>query len=546
MLLEHPGQIVTREELRRRLWTEEFVDFEQGLARAVNKLREALGDSAENPRFIETLPRRGFRFIAPVHDADLDGDDTRRGARSLAILPLHNAASAAGIDYLCDGITETLIFSAAQLAGLRVMARATVFRYKGTEVDPQTVGRELHVDTILTGRVRQRGDNLVLQVELVDVGDGALLWGEQYTRRFADILPVQEEISAEIFSKLRLKLSRGEVDRASRRQTSDPEAYSHYLQGRYYWNKRSADGFKKAITHFQQAVELDPLYALGHSGIADYYTILSIFPYSFVPPAEAMPRAKQAALRALEIDPQLAEAYATLGMINFCYEWSYPEAEKHFRIALDLKPGYATAHQWYSFLLAATSRFEEAVNEARKSLEIDPRSGIASSLAAVPLYFSRQIDRATEELRKSVLIEPTSFIPHLFLGYTLSAAGDYRAAIESFSTACRLSGDNLTALTRLGYAYGCAGKSEEAQAVLFRLDEEKKRRFVPAHHFAFLYLGLGDKDRTFAALERAQQEHSDYLCYAALDPPFDALHQDSRFADLLSKMNVRSHAVTAH
>lgn len=546
MLLEHPGEIVTREELRQRLWTNEFVEFEQGLSRAINKLRTALGDVAENPRFIETLPKRGYRFIAPVHGMRVrDGGDDQREAQSLAILPLVNVADAEQIEYLCEGITETLIYSAAQLADLRVMARSTVFRYKGTETDPQSVGRELHVDAVFTGRVRQSGDLLILNVELIDVEDGSLLWGEQYRRRFSDIFAVQEEIASEIFAKLRVKLTRHEQERVKRRQTSDPEAYAHYLQGRYYWNKRTLEGFKAAIGHFEQAIGHDADYALGYAGIADYYTILSIFPYSFLPPAEAMPRAKSAALRALEIDPGLAEAHASLGMINFGYEWNYAEAEEHFRLAIDLKPGYVTAHQWYSLFLAAMSRFEEAGIEARKSLEIDPRSAISSSLATVWRYFGREYDRTLEELRKSALIEATSFIPHLFLGYVFSAVGEHERAIEIFDTACKLSGENITALARLGYAYGRGGKTSQANAVLAKLREESKRRYIPAHHFAFLHLGMGDKDAFFAAMEKAWQERSDYLPYLNVDPPFDSVRDDPRFRQLLRRLKLETQTVTA-
>jgi TolB-like protein/Tfp pilus assembly protein PilF len=545
MLLEHPGEIVTREELRQRLWTDEFVEFEQGLSRAINKLRTALGDVAETPRFIETLPKRGYRFIVPVQGVGAhDAASGRREAHSLAILPLVNVADAAQIDYLCEGITETLIYGAAQLAGLRVMARSTVFRYKGSDINPQSVGKELRVDAIFTGRVRQSGDLLILNVELIDVEDGSLLWGEQYRRQFSDIFAVQEEIASEIFSKLRVKLTRQERERVKRRQTSDPEAYTHYLQGRYYWNKRTLEGFKNAISHFEQAVDYDPDYALGHAGIADYYTILSIFPYSSLPPAEAMPRAKTAALRALEIDPGLAEAHATLGMINFGYEWNYAEAEKDFRIAIDLKPGYVTAHQWYSLFLAAMSRFEEAGIEARKSLEIDPRSAISSSLATVWHYFGREYDQALEELRKSTLIEATSFIPHLFLGYVFSAAGEHRQAIESFETACKMSGENLTALARLGYAYGLGGRTSQANAILTRLREESKRRYIPAHHFAFLHLGLGDKDAFFAAMEKAWQERSDYLPYLNVEPPFESLREDPRFQGLLRRLNFRAQTLS--
>jgi len=532
--------VVTLEELRQHLWGDQFID-DHGLPRAVNKLRDALGDSADNPRFIETLPRKGYRFIAPVHGV-AHGPSENGKARSLAVLPLVNASGNPDLECVCDGIAEALICSAAQTSGLRVMASGTAFRYKGTKLDAQIIGKELRVDAVFTGRLREQGDKLAVNVELVDVQDGTLIWGEQYIRRISDILSMQHEIAGEIFAKLRLKLTREEMIRVTRGHTTNAEAYSAYIKGRFALNRRTLDGFKRAIQHFERAIELDPSYAFGHAGIADYYVLLSIFPYSFIPPAEAMPRAKAASLRALEIDAGLAEAHTTLAMMNFCHERNYVEAEKNFRDAVNLKPGYVTAHQWYTLFLAAMSRFPEAEVEAQKSFEIDPISGIGSTLAAVPMYFSRQNDRATEYLRNSVLIEPVNFIPHLFLGYTLCAAGDYEQAIESFRTACKMSGDNLTALARLGYACGLSGQTQEAASILKTIEQQAKSRFVPAHHFAFLHIGLGQRDLAIAALQKALREHSDYLVYLNVDPPFDILRGDPRFTDLLNRLNLPTKA----
>lgn len=534
-LLEEPGEVVTLEDLRHHLWGDQFID-DHGLPRAVNKLRDALGDSADNPRFIETLPKKGYRFIAPVQGNTRASSENGK-ARSLAVLPLTNASTNPELECVCDGIAEALICSAAQTSGLRVMASGTVFRYKESKMDAQRIGKELRVDTVFAGRVREHGGKLVVNVELVDVQDGAMIWGEQYMRSASDILPMQQEIAAEIFAKLRLTLSREDMLRVTRGQTANPEAYSEYIKGRFALSRRTLDGFKRAIQHFERAVELDPNYAYGHAGIADYYVLLSIFPYSFIPPAEAMPRAKAASLRALEIDAGSAEAHTTLAMIEFCYERNYREAEKNFRRAIELKPGYVTAHQWYTLLLSAMSRFPEAEVEAQKSFEVDPSSGIGSTLAAVPMYFNRQNHRAIEYLRNSVLIEPVNFIPHLFLGYALCAAEEYERAIESFKTACKMSGDNLTALARLGFAYGIAGEAKEAVSILQTIEHQAKSRFVPAHHFAFLHMGLGQKDLASAALERALREHSDYLVYLNVDPPFDLLRNDPRFADLLGRLN---------
>jgi TolB-like protein len=318
MLLERPGEIVTREELRARLWSANtFVDFDHGLNSAIRRLRDALGDSAENPGFVETLGRRGYRFIAPVASRVLQ-ERQHEPIESVAVLPFANRSADPNTDYLSDGITESLINNLSQISTLRVMARSTVFRYKGKDADPRKAGRDLQVRAVLSGRLLKHGSSLIIQAELMDVATGSQLWGGQYNRQAEDVFLLQDDLSREISEKLRLRLTGDEKQRLTKRYTEDAEAYRLYLKGRYHWNKRNPEGLQKAVDYFQQALNRDPAYPLAYAGLADTYAYLSFF--LVVPPRQAMPKAKTAAVRALEIDDHLAEAHVSLGYVSFTYD----------------------------------------------------------------------------------------------------------------------------------------------------------------------------------------------------------------------------------
>ncbi|HEY7616374.1 MAG TPA: winged helix-turn-helix domain-containing protein, partial [Terriglobales bacterium] len=409
MLLERPGEIISREELRQKLWPADvFVDFDQALNKAVNKLRDALGDAAENPRFIETVPKRGYRFIAPIMKVR-DGQDAAASSPSpgrgkwkyrttavasvvvlaiatciawiwarrsntvypLAVLPLSNSSSDANLDYLGDGITESIINNLSQLERLKVMARSTVFHYKGKPTDPRTIGRELGVRAVLTGRVYQLGDKVMVDTELIDVADGSRLWGAQYNRKLSDLITLQEDIAVQITSTLQMKLTGEQRRLLARRATANSDAYQLYLRGRYYFNKRSETGFLKAAEYFQQAIALDSNYALAYTGLADCYGLLG---YDSYPPREYFPKAQAMVSKALEIDGQLAEAHTSQAMIKALYERDWAGAESEFRRAIALNSGYSTAHHWYGIHLEAMGRFEEARKELRRALELDPLS----------------------------------------------------------------------------------------------------------------------------------------------------------------------------
>jgi TolB-like protein len=374
----------------KRVWPDVEVE-ENNLTGNIYALRRALAEH----QYIETVPRRGYRFTADVKKVrvedvkliDSSGAETkvviresvsitRRAIDSLAVLPFVNAAADPDMEYLSDGITESIINNLSQLPALRVMARSTVFRYKGHESDPQDVGRDLGVRAILLGRVVQLRDRISVLAELVDVADGSQLWGAQYNRQFSDIFAIQEEIAQEISEKSRLRLTRIEKERLNQRYTENVEAYREYLKGRYFWNKRSAEGVRKAIEYFQQAIEMDPTYALAYVGLADSYASLAYYLINPLPPREVMPKAKAAAMKSLEIDETLAEGHASLGAIKTYYDWDWPGAESEFQHALQLNPGYALAHYWYGVFLTAMERFEEGFAELRWAQELDPLSPI--------------------------------------------------------------------------------------------------------------------------------------------------------------------------
>ncbi len=403
-LLERPGELIAREELQKELWpSDTFVNFEQSLNAAVKRLRQALGDSPANPRFVETLARRGYRFIAPVsglaESTSLPASPATT-VRSLAVLPFGNTDGDPETEYLADGITESIINQLSHLPIMRVMSRSTVFRYKDKSLDPRAVGRKLNVDAVLLGRVLQRGDALLVVAELVDVQNGWQLWGEQYNRRMADILAVEEEMAREISEKLRLRLTGEDRSRLAKRYTQSSEAYQDYLRGRYHWNRLSEEGLKKGIEYFERAIHRDPNYALAYAGLADSYGLLGFF--GLASAAAVMPKAKEAARRAIEIDDGLAEAHASLAGIFKIYDWDWAASEREYKRAIELDPNYATAHRMYAAFLAAVGRADEAMRESRLALQLDPFSLVISMEIAWNCYMARDYRRAAEEALRTI------------------------------------------------------------------------------------------------------------------------------------------------
>lgn len=461
---------------------------------------------------------------------------SRKSVDSLAVMPLVNESQDPNMDYLSDGITESIINSLSQLPQLRVMARSTVFRYKGQAVDPQDVGNRLGVRAVLTGRVLHIADRLIVKTELVYVTDGSQLWGEQYNRHLSDIVSVQEEISKEISEKLRLRLSDKQKRRLTKRHTQNTEAYHLYLKGRYHWNKRTDTGLTKSIQFLLEAVAQDPNYALAYAGLADSYNILGY--YGYLSPREAFSKAKVAAVKALEIDDGLAEAHNSLAFVRLLYDWDWQDAERQFKRALKLNPGYATAHHWYAEYLAAMGRPEEALAEMQCALELDPLSLIINTLVGWVYYRARNYDQAIIELQKTLDMDP-NFVPaHLFLGWTYQQKGLYKEAIAQFKKAQEFSESGAVVLAGLGHVYAISGQSSKARKVLAELKQLSRNRFVSPYDIALIYVGLGEKEKAFEWLEKAYESRSEMLVWSKIDPMLDALRTDSRFVNLMERIGL--------
>jgi len=453
---------------------------------------------------------------------------------SVAVLPFVNATGDPNTEYLSDGISESLTNSLSQLPHLRVKSRSSAFHYKGKEVDLQKAGKELGVRALVTGRVVQRGSDLLISVELVDTQENNQMWGEQYSRKLADTLAVQAEIVKEVSEKLRLRLTGEQKERLGKPQTASSEAYQLYLQGRYHWNKRTEEGFKKSIEYFNRAIAKDPGYALAYAGLADSYCLTGV--WGFAAPRDVFPRAKAAAAKALELDPGLAEPHAALGYIKYVHERDWTAAEQEFKRAIELNPNYATAHHWYSDYLKWSGRHAEAVVEIRKAQQADPLSLIIQTTAGHAFYVGRQYDQAAEQYQKALDLDPNFAYAHSGLGHLHIQNGGFQAAIEEFEKALALSGNAPVYIYSLGYAYARAGNKFEAQKRIEELKQLRKRRFVDPWAIGLVYVGLGDNDQAFAWFDRAVEEGSTYVVRLKVDPSYDPLRSDPRFAELLRRV----------
>lgn len=455
---------------------------------------------------------------------------------SLAVLPFANVGGDPNKEYLSDGITENLINSLSQLPKLRVTARTLAFRYKGPQVDLQKAGRDLNVRAVLTGRVVERDGALNIQADLVKVDDGSQLWGRQYGRKFSDILTLQEEIAREVSEKLHLKPAAEQQKRLAKRSTENTEAYQAYLKGRYYWNRRTTQTLKRAVEYFQQAIDKDPGYALAYAGLADCYAVYA--GYQVEPPRASGPKAMAAATKALEIDDTLAEAHASLAYTKTHYERDWAGAEREFRRSIELDPNYPTAHHWYGIYLGATGQTEQAIASLKRAQQRDPLSPIIGATLGWELNNARHYDEAIEEIRKTLDMEPSFATGRWWLGLLYEQKAMYREAIAEFQRAYELSEGNPYARGALGHAYALSGNPEKALQVLADLRELAKSRYVAPFETALIYTGLGEKERAFEWLEKAFEDRSWGMVLLKVDPRFDRLRADPRFAGLLRRMGL--------
>jgi serine/threonine protein kinase/tetratricopeptide (TPR) repeat protein len=459
---------------------------------------------------------------------------TSKSIDSIAILPLANASNDPNTEYLGDGITEGVINRLSQLPKLKVMARSTVFRYKNRDVDAQAVGRELRVRAVLTGMVKQLDERLQINVELVDSLDGSQLWGETYNRKLADVMKLPEEISRDIADKLRLKLTGAEKKKLRRRATENSEAYQHYLRGRYHWNKRTEESLKKGMQFYRAAIDADPSFASAYAGLADsFLTLATNIP---LPPHDAMPKAKAAAMRAIELDEGLAEAWASLGSVRWWFDWDWGGAEEAYRRAITLNPNYAIAHDGYAMLLCARGRFDEAVEQFSKAADLDPLSLIIAVHAGWPFHFAGDYESAIRRFRKALDLDE-NFIPaHGWLGMALGQQHRHREAIDAFHRALEV--DRIPILTAmLAHTHALAGQRDEALSLLASLQATAKTRYISPYDIAVIHVALGDTRAALTQLQAAYDDHSAWMVFLNIDPRLAPLRGEAGFGEIAAKLH---------
>jgi TolB-like protein/Tfp pilus assembly protein PilF len=469
----------------------------------------------------------GYRAFSPP---------TSEQISSIAVMPLQNRSGDADTDYLSDGLADSLIYRLSQLPGLRVSPTNAVMRYKGKETDTAQIAKELGVDAVMSGRLVQRGDDLSISVQLVDSRSNNLIWAEQYERKMADLLATQREIASTIAQKLQLKLSGGEATGVTKKYTNNNAAYNLYLKGRFYWNKRTAEGVKKAVEQFQQAADADPAFALAYVGLADCYVVME--QYASTPSSETIPKARAAALRALEIDDSLSEAHTSLGNV-YSELWQPAESEREYKRAIELNPNYPTAHHWYSILLTTLGRSDQAMAEVQRAQAADPLSPIIAINVGLQHYLRGEYDAAAAQYQKALELNPN--FPRAFtdLGLIYAKQGRKDEAISSLQRAADASGRANEVLGFLGYGYGSLGRRVEAEDVLKELEARHARRESPAMYAAAVYASLGDKDRAFEWLEKDFRERTGLLPFISVLPIFEPLRDDPRYADLMRRMGLR-------
>lgn len=607
LLVERAGQVVTREELQKKVWpTDVYVAFDQGLNNAIKKVRDALGDSADSPRFVETLARHGYRFIAPVNGASLSAAEVSAasvsvpamgtgpapvsaappgaeppppsqsrlhpGSRALqkpaliaaaaacvlaalaywawdgsllrvrpgphrvilAVLPFDNLSRDPDQEFFSDGLTEEMITQLGKLnpERLSVIARGSVAKYKGSSLPASQIGQELHADYLVQGSVRRAADRVRITVQLIAARDQTDLWAESYDRELKDILALQDSVTRTIADQIHVTLAPGEQTQPARARL-DPDAHEAYLKGRYYWNKRTAAGMEKAAIYFQQAISKDPAYGAAYSGLADCNSGLAW--HGFASPAVALPVAKAAALKAIEIDPQSAEAHASLGLVLH-HEWS-SDAEREFRRALQLDPNYANAHHWFGDYLSVRGRHDEALREARQALGLEPLNLMIGAWVGLRYYLARQYDRAIEQGRSTVELDPSFAAAHLVLGAAYVQAGQSDRGLAELQSAASLSGGNPLYLAQVGVAYAAAGRKTEALQIVAQLRTISSSRYVSPYGLAQVYAALNDNEQTFRWLQAAYDDHAVWMTYLAVDPVFDRLRPDQRFQEVLRRVH---------
>jgi TolB-like protein/DNA-binding winged helix-turn-helix (wHTH) protein/Flp pilus assembly protein TadD len=597
MLLEHGREVVTREELQKRLWpADTFVDFDQGLNKAINKIREALGDSAESPRFVETVARRGYRFLAEVtiidtpsesgperptetppqtgeHDRTTSVDKEPAHSRkipslawvisglalvliliilgawtfhsksppspvihSLAVLPLESLSGDASQDFFADGMTDELITDLGQISALRVISRTSVMPYKRARKSLGQISRELNVDAVVEGTVLRSGNQVRITAQLIEAREDKHLWAKSYEGDLRDTLALQNQVARAIAESIRISLNPREEAALRNSKVVNPEAYVSYLKGRYFWNRRSADGLKAAVAYFNQALEEDTGYAPAYSGLADAYALLGDWQYAVMTPKEALPKAKAAAVKAVELDSSLGEAHNSLAFCLDGFDWDFVSADREFRRAIELNPSYATAHHWYAWHLALVGKNAEAIAEMKTAQNLDPLSLIINADLAELLVIARSYDESIEQSRKTIEMDPNFAFAHNQLGQAYMQKGMEAEAITELEKAVHLA-DSPVCTANLARAYAALGNRKQAVKLLDDLKKGSNPLYSRASEIAMVYAALGDKDQAMGWLEKGYEER--FNPGVLLRPGFDPLRSDPRFQELLRRIGLK-------
>ncbi len=582
VLVQNSGHLLTKDELLNTVWPGTFVE-EATLAQNIFTLRKFLGDSPEGHQYIQTVPKLGYRFIAEVKEvperpgAELtiaaapspattvpqgrrvwwigtvafvflllvagyfargrfsERMHTPSGKIMLAVLPFANLSGDPGQEYFSDGLTEEMITQLSRLQPQRlgVIARTSAMQYKAMGKNAEQIGRELGVDYILEGSFRREGRRVRISAQLVQTRDQTHLWAENYDRDLRDALGLQNEVARNIANAIRLELNAEEQHRLARSAVVDPEAYEAYLKGRYFWNKRTQEGLRKSKEYFQRAISIDPQYGQAYAGLADAYALLGAG--EGISRAETMARAREAAIKALELDETLAEAHTSLAFVRMHYDWDWTGAEKEFQRAINLNPGYATAHHWYAYCLNAMGRTDEALQKIRRAEESDPVSVIIKTDVAEILHFARRFDEAIEQARKALEMDPNFVLAHRALSWAFVQKGRYAEAITELQEGLRLEPGRADLLAYLAYAYAKAGQVGEARRILARLKHDE-----PYFELVAAYAVLGDKDTAFAMLEKTFEQRSGVALFLRTAPEYDPLRSDPRFSNFLQRINLPS------
>jgi TolB-like protein/DNA-binding winged helix-turn-helix (wHTH) protein/Flp pilus assembly protein TadD len=596
MLLEHPGEVVTRQELHKRLWSADtFVDFDHGLNKAISKIREALGDSAESPRFVETVARRGYRFLAEVKVADTPPvhspesatqprptEDARErsdvadklapktfpgsliwkvsvmvillvmaslvtwrlyswkhlspAVHSLAVLPLESLSNDASQDYFADGMTDELISDLSQISALRVISRTSVMAYKHARKPLPQIARELNVDAVVEGTVLRSGEQVRITAQLIEASSDKHLWSQSYEGELRDTLALQNQVARAIADQIRINLNSQEQAALKNVRVVNPQAYESFLKGRYFWNKRTADSLKVALAYFNQAIDEDPKYAESYSGLADTYALLGDWQYAAMTAKEALPKAKSAAIKALELDSALGEAHNSLAFCLDGFDWDFDSAGKEFRRAIELNPGYATAHHWYAWHLSLLGRYDEAVVEMRKAQNLDPLSIIINADLAELLVLAHSYDESIRQSRKTIEMDPNFALAHNQLGQAYLQKQMPDEAIAELQKAVQLSAGSPTCIANLARAYAASGKRNEAAKLLSDLKKRSNSNYSHSSEIAVIYAALGDKNQAMTWLEKGYEER--FNPGVLLRPGFDPLRSDPQFQELLRRIGL--------